>query len=393
MAPAYRLYLRAEDRTRVGEIDDYLGAGFTLRFNAPGRWQVTLPASSPLVGEVKPGCGLVLVRDGVTLLSGPMRQYKRVSRAVAGEGGGEEDTLTIGGPDDTGVLRRRLALPVPLTATPGDYAAAEHDIRTGTASTVLRAYVDANAGPGALARRRLPGLVLGSDPLIGTTVTGRARFPVLLDLLSDLALAAADDGSDLGFRVAQVGTDLRFEVYQPRDLTAEAVFSYALGNLAGFEYELEWPEANYLYTGGQGEGTARAFDEGGDWESIARFRDIAEAFQDARDVADAGELAQRRLRGLAEGAARSALRLTPVDTDALTFGTHYGLGDRVQVVADGEAIEDVIREVSLRLDPEEGDVLTPVVGPPTTLGAGVLSDIFRSFQRLAGRVGNLEAKQ
>ncbi len=223
----YRLYLRGEDRARVGEIDDYLGAEFALRFNAAGRWRVTLPGTSPLIPDIQWGCGLILTRDGAPLLSGPMHQYQRVSAEADGR---ITDTLTIGGTDDTGALRRRLALPVPLTATPGDYRAASHDVRDGRSELVLRGYVDANAGPGALPRRRLPGLVLGAEAGVGTAVTGRARFPVLLDLLAELALA----GGDVGFRVVQVGSDLVFQVYAPRDLTDEAVFSYGRGNLAGF---------------------------------------------------------------------------------------------------------------------------------------------------------------
>ena len=138
----YQLYLRDSTLRRVALIEDYADLSLLLSFNAPGGFDFTAPGAS-LAGLLTPGVGIVIERDGVPLLSGPIDAIRRTWALDA-------DQLILSGPDDTIALADRLALPVPL-ATPNAagtaYAAAAHDVRTGPAETVMRDYVNTNAGP------------------------------------------------------------------------------------------------------------------------------------------------------------------------------------------------------------------------------------------------------
>jgi hypothetical protein len=371
-----RLFTRERSLRRSGQVEDFDSLTMRLRFNRSSTWVLEMDAESeavPLLGRTD---GMIVERDGVTLLSGPV-----VSRVRTSEG--EEQKVTVTGLDDTVWLQRRLALPVP-SGPP--YMAADYDDTTGPAETVLRYFVDRNLGPGATAPRRLAYLTLAPDLGRGTSVRGRARFHTLLELLQPLALA----GGDLGFRIAQVGGGLQFQVRAPEDRTATAVFSEELGNLAGFSYQESAPVTDYVILGGQGEGTARAFVEGGRQEDIDAFGRI-ETFRDRRDAPDTATLEQARAEALAESGRQTSLSISPIDTEAVAFGRDYSLGDRVTVVVDGLPIRDVVREVGLTLSASGGETVTPVVGTLDALSPQALA-LFRNQERLSRRISPIERR-
>lgn len=389
----YALYVRDADRRTMAEVDHFTRLDLELRFNEVGTWAIDVPPGGDAARRLAPGAGLIVVRDGETLLSGPVRAQRR-------SWSDERSLATFSGPDDAVYLRDRLAYPVP-SGPP--YAAAEADVRTGVASTVMRAYVDANAGPGANPERRVRGLALGTDPLIGTSGTWRARFVGLLELLQSIAVAAGD----LGFRVVQAGTDLEFQVYQPVDRTRTAIFSPKLGTLRAFEYAVEPPELNYVIVGGGGEGTARLFVERGDPDSIVEW-DRIESFRDRRDTTASDELSLTADEELTERAVKTSLSVTPLDTDGLAFGTGYGLGDRVTVVITRETsivdpaletlteMQDVIRGIHITLTPDGAETVQPIVGTPDgpdpSPDLGAVRQILQGQRRLDERMSRLERR-
>jgi hypothetical protein len=361
---------------REGEIDDFLRFTMLLRFNRTSSWTLEVDAQSPAAALLDITGGIIVERDGFVLLSGPV-----LSRRSINAGG--RRTITYAGVDDTAALEVRLALPVPAGPP---YTAVEYDDKSGPAETVLRHYVDRNLGPGATVERRLPYLTFPADLGRGTSVRGRGRFHMLLELLQPLALA----GGDLGFRIVQVDNALEFQVYVPADRTRTAVFSEEFGNLAGHDYSQTRPVANYVYVGGQGEGTARAVVEGGDAASITTFG-RREQFRDRRDLDTTATLEQARTEALAETQAETALSISPIDTAAVSYGRDYRLGDRVTVVIEGEAVKDVVREVVLTLSLDRGEELTPVVGTP---GARAPRDLalFAKQERQDRRLSKIERR-
>lgn len=378
MPSVWNVYARRDsDLSLLGEISDYQSLTMVPRFNKPGAWEIDVNASSSAAELLTWGNGIVVKRDGAAFFSGPVTSLQRKWTPTG-------DRLTISGADDVVCLERRLAYPeAPALTT----ATSAYDARTGVASTVMRDYVDANVGASADSTRRVAGLdVEAVDPLLGSSVTGLGRFQALDELLRELALA----GGDLGFRIVQNGAGLEFQVYDPADRTATVIFSADLGTLAAYDYSEDGPEANYVVVGGAGEGAARAFSSGGDGASIARYGRI-ESFVDKRDTGDTGQLDQARDEALTQNAEQTSLSATPVDTGAFRFGADYGLGDRVTVMVDGAALQDVVREVSVTLDPTKGLSVVPVIGTPGTTNPGVPA-IFNRLARLERRLAALERK-
>lgn len=372
--PRIRVFVRDANFVRIAELDTYSKLQVVLRFNDVSTWALDVPGGSDLL---RFGRGLIVQRDDTVLVSGPIRYLQQI-------GTGDDDTTTASGPDDTVVLKDRLAVPYPAGPP---YDAAAYDVRTAAAETVLAGYVDANAGPGAIPARRVAGLTLAPNQGRGPTLTGRARFDNLLAKLQEVALS----GGGLGFRVGQVGSGLQFQVYTPTDRSATAQFSRALGNLRGFQYTAKSSEGNYVYVGGGGEGTERLFREGGDTSSQMLFGRI-EQFRDRRDTTDTTELDQTIDEELARAADQTGLQIEPIDTPQLAFGRDYALGDRVTVVVNGQTIQDAVRQVTLTVTPEDGIVVQPVVGSPDAARAQILS-FFSSLSDTRQRVALLERRQ
>lgn len=370
------MFARDAALIRTGQVGDFRSLQMPLRFNRTSTWLLELDAASPAVALLGKTDGLVVERDGVTLLSGPVTGIERTSSSG-------QTTVLVSGVDDSVWLERRLALPVPGGPP---YDAVAYDDKSGAAETVLRYFVDRNLGPSATAARRLPKLTLPADLARGTSVRGRGRFHPLMELLQPLALA----GGDLGFQVVQVGSALEFQVFQPSDRTATAIFSEELGNLAGYTYSQQAPPADYVYVGGQGEGTARETVEGGVAADIDTYGRI-EQFRDRRDVDTTATLNQALDEALAELGPVTTLSITPIDTEAVAFGREYGLGDRVTVMVEGEPIRDVVREVVLKLTPDRSEELTPVVGTPGASNPAALA-LFARQERLDRRISNQERR-
>jgi hypothetical protein len=373
------VYLLNPNLDREAEIDDFASCELVERFNAVGAWVLTVHAESPTAGLLtSPQYGIEVVRasDGLTLMSGPMVKRKRVRDA-------NNNTLMVSGPDQNVWLARRRAHPQPATSAP-PYNSQAYDVRTGVASTVMRQFVDVNTAGSALTSRQVPNLTLASDPAVGSSVTGRARWQSLLELEQELALA----GGNLGFRIRKSGSDLVFEIYQPQDKTASVLFSEALGTLAEFEYEATAPTATYLYVGGGGEGTARVIREAPEPDAYSQWSRF-EDFADRRDTSDTTELDQSLTKSLTEQGAVTGLRITPIDKPDQQYRTDYDLGDRVTAVVDGEPIQELITEVKTILTPAGALYARPTIG--TVNRSGVL----RAFDRLrsiGSRLTNLERR-
>jgi hypothetical protein len=372
------IYVRDPALNRIGQLDDFARLHVDPKFNDVGSWELELDRRVPLAAELaRPGYGLQVIYNGNTLTSGPT-----VARRLERQNGTSK--LAIRGVDDNVWLARRFAHMQPASLAP-PYSTNEHDVRTGRCSTVLRQYADVNAGPGAIVPRRVPGLVIGTDPLVGTNpVTGRARLQVLIEFMRELAAG----GGGLGFRVVQVGLTLEFQVYLPVDRSQSVKFSEALQNIGDYTFESSAPEANWIICAGGGEGTARTFVEGGDGLSQADWGRI-ELMRDRRDTTVTAEMQQTITEELAEKAAPVSLTISPFDTTQQRYGEHYGLGDRVTVIVEGEPIVESIRQVSLTYDASGPLNMRSTVGTP---GRGDIFRVFKALRDLRYRVTDIERR-
>lgn len=368
------LEVRDADLARAGVLDDYSKCTVVLRHNAPDT--VVLDMATTVAAELLDlRAGLIVKRGGEVLTSAAVLQPTRKL-----DKGAKTTTLQLIG--DTDVLAGRLARPSPL----GALNAAEYDVRSGPAETVLRGYVDANAGPGALAARRVAGLALQADLARGAQVTERARFGNLLELCQAIGLAGG-----LGFRVVWAGAGvLQLQLYVPADRSDSAVFSQALGNLAGYDYGAKRPTATAAVVGGGGELTARVLLERVNAAEEALYGVRREVFVDQRQTVVQAELEAAGDAALLEGVGGTSLTMTPTDTEAVAFGREYGLGDLVTVVVDGVTVVDLVREVTVE-QTATGETVRPTVGTPGGARASLVG-LFSRMQQLAQRVGQLERR-
>jgi hypothetical protein len=374
----WKLHLRRNDTLeRVGEIDDYRDCELIPRFNDVGSWSLTTDRRARLVAKLAdPAYGIEVTRDDAAVLAGPVGR-------IHSRRDGSNQTLTVSGPDDMVWLRSRLAHPEPASSAP-PYDTQAYSTATAQASALLRAYVNVNVGPSAIAPRRVPGLTAADDPLLGSTITGRGRWQVLLELLQQLAIT----GGGLGFHIQQVGTALVFDSYMPVDRTATVHFSYENGTLTGHEYERTAPETNFVVVGGGGEGTLRTIHEAQASDQVIDWGRI-ESFRDRRDTTDVAELAQAAEEELAERGETTGLSITPTDTEGQTFGVHYQLGDKVSAIIDGVPVRELIREVRIKLTPDGPQTVSPQIGTP---GKRSVLALFDRMRRLSSRVTNLERR-
>jgi hypothetical protein len=401
----YNIYIRDSNFRRIGEITDYTKLDLIPRFNAVGTFAIDLPTDSSAAKElIKPKYGIIVKKDGKTIFSGTVNSPKR-SFSSSG------DTMIFSGKDDNRFLAGRLAYPVPS----GDFSLFDYDVRTGNAETIMKQYVDYNCGLNALSERRI--LTIETDTGLGNRVTGRARYDILLDLLSSLALT----GGGLGFRVVQVDDTLQFQVYQPSNKTRSAFFSPLLGNLSSFDYESTAPESNYVLVGGGGEGKARIIKQKGANVSIAKYGRF-ESFVDQRDTTDTDELTQSMDEELTNKAEQNSFNFTPIDTPQLAFGRDYGLGDKVSIVLTQpnevvtketiysfisfyqtttqditsiqkyqeklDVIQDIVREVKISIT-QDGESISPMVGTSDSNNNAILG-IFDKMKKLGKRLNKLE---
>jgi hypothetical protein len=384
MDPEWAVYVRDPSFFRQGQLDDYQGLELIHRWRDVGAFTLEIHRDNRHASNlVTPGWGIIVQCGNQVIFNGPVTGRKH-------NYDGKRHKITLTGVDDNIWLRRRLVSPCPAEMFP-PYTTSDYDVSTGPASAVLIHYVDVNLGPGAVTSRIKPHFEVASDPGVGATVTGRGRWQFLLSLLQELATAG---GTDVGFRVVQ-STDsgdlpiLRFEVYRSIDRTETVKFSADLGNLAAFDYESQAPDANYIFVGGMGEGTARTIVERLSSESVAEWERIEGEFVDRRDTSDATELAQAGDDQLSQATEKTSMSITPIDTPQQRYARDYNLGDKVRIEWEEGTIQDAIREVKISLTPTGPQKIEPSVG---TVSSSDIKSFFRTFRRLRADVANLKRR-
>ncbi|MGX9921794.1 siphovirus ReqiPepy6 Gp37-like family protein [Streptomyces sp. NPDC002248] len=372
-------------RVQGPPLSGWTNVDVTRRFNEPGSGSLTLPARPETMAQLQPGNRIVMIRDGRIWMAGPMEtpvDYAWDLNENAGVG-----TVTINWADDLAPLAGHITWPKPALAWTAQQGNDWRQI-SGNAETTIRTLVNENAGPGALADRRVPGLVVAPAVGVGTNVVTRTRFEPLLEVCRRAAL----DGG-LGFGVDQADGQLVFAVYAPRDLTKVARFSTALGNLRSVQYKQSAPGATHvLVAGTESEDSAtRAFVQRADTSAAATWWRVEEYLDGGAETDAAGELTAAGNTELAEQAAPVELATVTADTPALRAGVDYTLGDRVTVeLPHGLEVTDIVRSIHLQATPDSGEYVTAVVGSPE---ASTDPQTVRVLRSLTKRLGRLETRR
>ncbi|QFG12432.1 minor tail protein [Streptomyces phage Alvy] len=374
--------VRDKSLTRRGLVrPEELSLELTDNFNNVGEWKLTLAAENPLAQILRqPGAGLIITGPNDVIMSGPM-----VTPEFAATQDDPGGSITFTGVSDTVILADTLAFPDPTNPNGASQTLA-HDVRQGSAEDVMHSFVMANIGPTAPVERRKTALVDGASQGRGPTVIKSARFPVLGNLLTELALLGS-----LGFRVVQRGMNLVFETFQITDRTKLIRLDVANGSLAGQRVALSPPGVTRAIVAGQGELVKRQFLQVQTPESIAAEADWGrriERFIDQRNTDDWKELQQAGDEAMEEsGFTAVNVQVVPMEDGAMRFGHDWYLGDKVSVVVEDQELVSNATGMVLKAG-SDGFQVGVLLGDPT--GFSVDAALSKRVTNTEARVSQLE---
>ena len=250
----------------------------------------------------------------------------------------------------------------------------------------MHSFVMANVGPSAPVERRHARLVDGVSQGRGPSVIKSARFPVLGNLLTEVALLG-----QLGFRVVQRGPNLAFETYAIEDRTAFIRLDVANGSLAGQRVAITPPGVTRAIIAGQGELVKRQFLQVDTPESIAAEKDWGrriEQFIDQRQTDDWNELQQAGDEAMEDsGFTAVNVQVVPMEDGAMRFAHDWYLGDKVSVVVEGQELTSNATGMVMQAN-ADGFKVGVVLGDPT--GFSVDAALAKRVTNTESRVSQLE---
>lgn len=336
--------VRDKSLTRIGLVrPEELIFEMQDTFNNVGSWKLTLGSEHPLTPVLRtPGAGVIVTGPSYTLMSGPMTKFE--SASTPEDPGG---SVVFEGVSDNVILSDMLAFPDP-TNPDGATQALAHDVRQGPAESVMHGFVRANVGPAAPSPRRRQRLTMGADYARGPQVVKSARFAVLGNLLTEIALLG-----NLGFRVIQRGDVLVFETYEVQDRSDFIRLDVLNGTLSGQRATVSAPGVTRAIVAGQGELTKRQLlqvDSPASVEAEADWGRRIEQWIDQRNTDDWTELRQAGDEAIADaGFTAVDIQLVPMEDSTMAFGTDWGLGDRVAVVVDGQELKSNVTGLVMKV--------------------------------------------
>lgn len=358
-------------------------------------WTLTLPAVPSVTSRLGPGWGVIILRYGQELLSGPLEDDGPRSWTAADDGG--PGTITVTGADDLVIVANEIAYPDPTKNAVGQTGSAYQDTQgPAAAETVIKHYVSANAGSARAAARgdaAAPDarvVTVAADSGRGDVVSFSARFDNLLDIIQTISQA----GSNLGAEVLQSGSDLVFDVYEPRDLTARMRFSRESGTLIAASTTVSMPTLTHAVVLGAGTDAAQIVGEVKDSASAESWRMIVRQTVDSTSTSDGTQITQAGQAARAAGKRQYARDVTIVETAQVRYPQTIRRGDLVTIVDPtraGTVITDIISSVHIEADASAGTKLIQLnVGTTTSTTSG--NDLINQLRIIRRRVNELQRR-
>ena len=341
----YEIYWRDRNRNFSGRIDRFFRFNATMNYNDVGSWRLEFDLESDDATIPNWGEGIVLKRNDVPVLSGPLKMVREIFNS-------KTRILRLVGRTDEAYLAHKRCY-VEVGAAPADWVTA-YDTRTGPAETVAKQLVDLNAGPNALAGRPVRGLTVAATNALGATVTSQRRLDMLLEALQEVC----EEGG-IGFRMV----NMEFDTYVPVDKSASIIFSTELGNMIDYNYMIELPKANYIIAGGAGELAARDFTSVDDGDSINEFDERIEYFYDYGNAGSVADLRAKATAKLATLSSAYSLVAQVKEVTHMKFFDDFFLGDIVSANVRGTVFDNIIRSAHINLNPKKGVVVRPFISP------------------------------
>lgn len=384
---ALTILVTDEDLNVVGDpLVDWISLDTTLKFNEPASGIITLVAYPEVMEQLQPGNRIVIIRDGEIWCAGPMEIPQDFTWGIGESAEPDPGRVVVNFSDDLALIAGYITWPTPASAWSAQPSNTPRTITATNAEDIIRTLVNENCGPGAIAARQIPNLVLDADAGVGTSTSVTTTFEALLDTCRRVAI----DGGNIGFRTRQDAGQIKFGCYASVDRTDTARFSKGLGNLRAVQFKLSAPTVTNALVAG-GEETTRVYVDVANaaastsWWRVEKFVEKSDAANDTN-----GELTQAGNEELANGASPVELATVTVDTEDLKAGRDFTLGDKVTVaLPTGLEVADIVRSIHLQATPRTGEYVTSVVGSPEATTDPKFVQLVRELSR---RLGRLEAK-
>lgn len=359
-SPFYELHFYDHTGTRVLVLDGWDYLDFSQRINAPWNHQLRIRMSfeDDRVSFFRD----TLVRDFILevyrtdpFTGNTSRVYEGFHRTLVDQANSQGDIiLTMYGTGFTHLITRRIVIPP---------AGEENDERTGVASTVMYAFLDAQAISPVDATRIMPGLSNDTLSPVGRVATYSARYTNLMTVIErlseqgivDFGIIRGAAAGEFVFSVRRLwGTDRR------QDNAAGVVptiFDMTFNNMDIPILSRNGDgEVTHVYVGGSGEGVARTIAEyiNGPSETASPWN-RHEAFVDARRETTSGGLRTTGTAYLNEHAFMERLQFNLLQTEGTRWIRDWELGDIVTSWYFTVRADKKIREVRVIVSAGEGD--------------------------------------
>ena len=406
----YRIEVRDKNLNRIGEIDTWIKLDLVVRYCQQGSWQLLIKNGTEQAALLQQGGGIAVWQEGVPtpILSGQVESFQTYWTV---EQHTEEGSVFVGGKDDNKLAYNRLAFPDPGRAADQQHQASDTRSASGQAGHALWWELNHALGPLAIPDRRVPGIIIGADPLIGDTMNDSLRFDVLGDKIAEWC-----ESKSVGYRFIYK-PDLKaiaLEVFKPVDRSKSVRFSKELGNLREYVWTLSAPRVTRVIVACQGTGKSRYMYQQIDTQAEDEWNLKAELFIDRRDLplmadpvtglpikasADVTDQEFEDAKKAAIDTATSSLKtgekngnfqIYPIDTDQVKFGRDYFVGDIVTVSVDGVEYSDIVREVNITVeDGGKTQTVTPKIGEQ---GSGDPLNLYKTVFEMREKLRKLEAR-
>lgn len=351
----WQVWLDDPTGNRLALLDGLLGLSVSMIANDIGAFEVVLPEDFD--------ASLIRLDSLIEFWRAPEGGTFRLVRVgmvrkwVYSEDDDGNEFLIISGPDQMELLNRRIV----------GYAAGTGPTSKNTeADDLIKAVARENLGSSATAARDLSSFnfTVAPDLSLGPVIERKFAWQTVMTVLQAAADASGQAGTDLYFDLnpvlvseTQLGFDLRTYINQiGMDVSASIFFGKEWGNLANPKLEQDYSEEiNYVYVGGQGEGSDRNTLERQDAARIGVSPwNRREVFVDARNETSTAGLTAKGDAALQASRPRLRFSGALLDTEQTRYGIDWQFGDKVTVEYRGFQFGGMIRAVRLELN-DDGD--------------------------------------
>ena len=377
MATRYQVRVLDQSGVQVALLTEWRSLEYTKRVNRVGTYNLTIDGDGDVVDEfvldgqieilrrdiaASPSFGWALDFEGL---------HRTTQRSTAQNG---LSTFLSSGRGYNDLLARRAILHRASTAGAD---------KSGAGETVMKAYVDENAGPGAIAPRLFsavtPGLTIQADGGAGTAWEGSKPFRPLLSTLREIADATTVDFQVVGNGAAlfqfnaqarPLGTDRTNVGIDPATGlnaagNAPVVFSLEFGNMQSPSYSLiRNPEITAAIVLGQGVEGSREVIQRTSPDATDSPLNRIESVRNANEEAATAGLNSVGDAILEKLQAREDFDFQTMQIPGLLYGRDYFLGDLV--TARYKTIERQKQIIGVTVNVTEGtETITIEVGDVT----------------------------